>query len=73
MEVTLELLTNGFITTILPIKHAHPIRLMDMITDWDVQLKLSAKTVFLTKDAGLNKELKSTVLINSEMLSEKKT
>jgi cathepsin X len=36
-------------------------------------LKLSARIVFLIKDAGLNKELKFTQLMNTEMSKEKKT
>ena len=72
MEEMLELPTNGFITTISLIKLAHLIKHMAMITESDVQLKLNAKTVSPTKDAGLKKELKSTALINSEMLSGRK-
>lgn len=68
MVVMPELLMNGFTIITLLIKHAHHIKLMDMIMVSDVHQKLNAETVSHKKDAGPKKELKSTVSINSEML-----
>lgn len=73
MVVMLEQPMNGSITIILLIKHAHPIKLMVMITELVVQLKLNAKTVFQAEDAGLKKELKFMELISMVMSKENKT
>ena len=62
---------NGFITIISLMRLAHHIKLLDMITELDAVLKLSAKIACLTVDAGLNKELKFTVLRNLDLLREK--
>ena len=68
MEVMLELLTNGFIITILPIKLVHLIKLLVMIMALDVRPKSNVETVSLKKDVGLKKKLKSMESANSEML-----
>ena len=62
---------NGFITIISLMRLAHHIKLLDMITELDAVLKLSAKIACLTVDAGLNKELKFMVLRNLDLLREK--
>jgi hypothetical protein len=72
MEVMLELLTNGFTITTLPIKPAHHIKLLDTITELDAQRKLNAETVSQVKDVGLRKEPKFTELTNLEMSQDKK-
>lgn len=71
-EVMPELPMNGSTTTTSLIKPVPPIRLTVMTMESDVLLKLNARTAFQEKDAGLKKELKSTVLMSSEMLKEKK-
>ena len=67
-----ELHTNGFIITISPTKHAHLTKPSVMIMVSDVQHKSNVEIVSHKRDAGLKKELKSTALINSEMLSGRK-
>lgn len=59
-------------STTLLIKHALLIKLMDTVMALTVQQPLNAKIVFLEEDAGHNKELKYTVLINLEMLKVSK-
>jgi hypothetical protein len=50
---------------------AHLIKLMDMIMELDALLKWSAKIACLIVDVGLNKELKFTVLRNSDLSRER--
>lgn len=72
-EVMPELLTNGSIATTLPTKHVHLTRHMDMTMVSDVQQWSNARTVSHRKDAGLKRDLKSTALMNSETLLDKRT
>lgn len=72
MEETPKTLMNGFIIIISLMKLVHLIKLMVMIMELDVVLKLNAKTVYLVKDVGLKRELRFMGSINSEKLKVKK-
>ena len=66
MVVMQELQTNGFIKIILLTKHAHLIKLLDMIMELVVQLWLNVKIASQVEDAGLNKKQKYMELLNME-------
>jgi len=68
-----ELPTNGFIKTILPTKLVLLIKHTDTIMELDVLHKLNVETVSQIRDAGHNKDQKSTELMSSEMLLENRT
>jgi hypothetical protein len=72
MVVMLKLLINGFIITILLIKHVHHIKHSDMIMDLDVQHKLNVKIVSQEKDVGHNKKLKFMEFNNLDKLKDNK-
>ena len=57
--------------TTLQIKLVHHIKLLDIQMVWVALLRLNAKTVLLSKDAGLNKELKFILFNNMTLLLDK--
>ena len=72
-EEMLNLLMNGFITTISLTRPAHLIKHLAMIMVLDVQLKLNVEIASPIKDVGLNKKHQFMVLMNSAPLLENKT
>ncbi len=72
-EEMLNLLMNGFITTISLTRPAHLIKHLAMIMVLDVQLKLNVEIASPIKDVGLKKKHQFMVLMNSVPLLENKT
>jgi ABC-type phosphonate transport system ATPase subunit len=66
MVVIQDLLINGFTEITLLIKLVLLIKLLDMILDLVVQLKLNAEIVSHKRDVGLKKEQKFILLKNME-------